>query len=121
MHRADRSCRCARDGARGVEVAVRLLRGGDLGDQIVEVGVQLRVGVDDQRVGGAFDDFEDVRVVEEAAFVVALQSAGRLGKVVDASGFLTLLEIGGDGDGAIGVQTTAPEVIVDRTRLNGIG
>ena len=36
---------------RGVEVAVGLLGGGDLGDQVVEVLVQFRVGVQGQRVG----------------------------------------------------------------------
>ena len=35
----------------GVEVTVGLLRGGDLGDEIVEVGVQLGVGRGVEHVG----------------------------------------------------------------------
>ena len=55
------------DGAGGVEVAVRLLRRGDLRDQAVDVGFELGIGLHAERVGGALDDLVEVGVVERIA------------------------------------------------------
>ena len=52
------------DGARRVEVAVLLLRRGDLRDQSVDVRIEFRVGLHAERVDGALDDLVDVGVVE---------------------------------------------------------
>ena len=49
--RVDRACR--------VEIPVGLLRRGDLLDEAVDVGFQLGIGVDAQRVGRAFNHFVD--------------------------------------------------------------
>ena len=50
--------------APGVEIAVGLLRGGDAGDDGLELGLQLRIGADAEAEGRAFEDLVDVGVVE---------------------------------------------------------
>ncbi len=101
------------DGARRVEIAVRLLRRRDLGDQVVEIGVEVGVGAEGERIGRAFDDLVDIGVVVEDAFMVARQPTGGLVEVGDAPGFFTLPKVVGDGDGAVGFQSRRPEGVVD--------
>ena len=81
---------------RRVEIAVLLLGSADEFDQVVEIGVQLRIRMQVERIAGALDDLEDVRVVEEDAVVFALCKAGRLGEVGDALRLLAFLEVVGD-------------------------
>src|ERR1041385_7554083 len=52
------------DRARGVQIAVGFLRGGDLRDQIVDVRLQLRIRQDAQSVRRTFDDLVQIGVVE---------------------------------------------------------
>ena len=87
------------DRPRRVDVAVGLLRGGDLRDQAVDVGVELRIRVDVERVGRALDDLVDVGVVERiagGAFFERLAAERLRGalEVVDALRALALLERG---------------------------
>ncbi len=77
-------------GIEGEQIAVFPLGRADDADQAIQVRAQLRVGVDLQRVGGAFHDLVDVRVVERGAFVFALLETGRLFEIADPVGFLAL-------------------------------
>src|SRR5260370_42297938 len=52
------------DGPGGVEISVFFLRGSDFFDERVEIRVELRVGMNAERVGSAFDHFEEVGIVE---------------------------------------------------------
>src|SRR5438067_9045136 len=52
------------NGASRIEVAVFLLRGGDLLNQAIDISFELRVRMDAQRVSGAFNHFVEVGVVE---------------------------------------------------------
>ena len=51
-----------------VQVAVRLLGGRDDHENAVDIGLQLLVGIGLEHVGGTFDGFVDIRVVEGKAF-----------------------------------------------------
>ena len=55
------------NGARRVEISVRLLRRGDLGDQRVQVGIQRGIRRRGQTVSRAFDHLIDIRIVERGA------------------------------------------------------
>ena len=106
------------DRSRGVDVAVRLLRGGDLRNQAVDIGVQLRIGIDVQRVRRAFNDFVQVGVVERVARrarVFELLTAERLGRaleVIDALGALALLKRRRDRDLPVRLDPRRPEHVV---------
>ena len=98
-HAADRLLGRLADLAHGVQVAVRLLSGRDLGDHVVELPVQRRVGLPRQGEGGAFDHFVDVRVVEpEHALERSLGLSGGHDEVLDSPGALAALEVVLDGD-----------------------
>ena len=107
------------DRARRVEVAVTLLRRGDLRDQAVNVSFELGVRLHAERVGRALDDLVDVRVVErvdrQLLVTVRLAADGGGGalKVGDAPRFFTLLEGEGDGNAAVDVDARRPELIVE--------
>ena len=58
----------------GVQVAVGLLGGGDLGDHVVDGLLQRRVGLVGQRVGGPFEHLVHVGVVEVDPLELALAS-----------------------------------------------
>ena len=98
---------------RRVEVTVGLLGRRDLGDDPVEIAVELRVGMDHQRIRGAFDRFIDVRIVIALALVLGLQQAAGDGEVVDPPRLLALLEDGRDGDPAVGLDARRPEAVAD--------
>jgi hypothetical protein len=100
------------DGAGGVEIAVRFLGGGDFGDQLIKIAIQFGIGVEAEGIGCTFDDFEDVGVVEEDAFVIAVLLTGGFGEVGNAAGLLALLEVVRDGHGPIGFQARRPEIVL---------
>ncbi len=100
------------DRTRRVEVAVLLLRRRDLGNQIVEVLVQLGVGMDCQCVGRPLDHLHDVGVVEEDPLEAAFLQPARHLEVGDATGFLALLEIVANGYLAIRLEPRRPERVV---------
>ena len=105
------------DGARGVEVAVRLLGGRDLRDERVEVGLELRVGLHAQGVGRPLDHLVDVGVVEGIAggglVLERLAAEGGRGalEVVDALRLLALLEGERDGHRAVHLDPRQPEAV----------
>src|SRR5207244_10596769 len=110
------------NGARGVEVPVFLLTGRDLFDEAVDVGFELRVGLNGQGIGCAFDYLVDVGIVERITrrlFVgesLAAKRRARAQEVVQTSGLLVLLEGKRDSNLAIGLDTRRPEGIV---KVNG--
>jgi hypothetical protein len=116
--------------ARGVDVAVGLLRRGDLCDHPVHVGVELRIGLHVEDVGGPFDHLVEIGIVEgigRRLHVVRLaaQRLRRALEVVHASRLFTLLEGRGDRDLAVGLDPRRPEDVVqphrgERHRLEGI-
>ena len=106
------------DRASGVEVAVRFLGGADLGDQVVQVSLHLRIGLNGQRIRGAFEHLIGIGIVERIPRRLlvgegfAAQGLGRPLEVVHTAGFLALLESERDGDQAIGFDARRPEDIV---------
>ena len=118
--------RRAADRPRRVEVAVGLLGGGDLGDETVDMLIELGVGVRRQGIGGRFDDLVDVGVVEgEAgaelpAWGPGLGGFGQL-EVLDPARVLVLLEDMGDGHGAVRVQARRPERVCEMDVREGHG
>ena len=93
----------------GVEIAVRLLRTGDLCDEVVEVAVEFHVGMLGERVGRALDHLVDVGVVPRHALETALLAPRGLLKVRDAPGLLALAEIGLDGHEPVRLEARQPE------------
>ena len=126
--------RGAADRPHRVEVAVRLLGRGDLGDEPVDVFFELRIGMGRQGIGGRFDGLVDIGVVEgEAGAELAVRgpaerSLGQL-EVLDPARFLALLENVGDGHGAVRVQARRPKHVCEmdvgeghwRGRVIGLG
>ncbi len=114
-----------RKGIEGEQVAVFPLRGGHDSYQFVQVQTHQRVGIDLQRVGGAFHDLVDIRVVKMRAFVPALKQARGFLEIADAIGLFALLEGVGNGHRAIGFQSRRPECVIhmyviERHRLDVI-
>ena len=119
------------NGAGGVKIAVRFLRGGQQGDERVEVGRHFGVGVNRQRIGSAFEDLVRIGVVERKSRrfavldVFAAQHGGRAFEIVHAPGRLALSKSIGNGDGAVGFEAGRPESIVqvnggERRGLDGV-
>lgn len=80
-------------GDTGCQVAVRLLGGGDDGDDAVQILVELRVVADGQRVGRALYHLVVVCVVErKVAPVLTFLQAGGDGKIVEAAVLLAFAE-----------------------------
>ena len=100
--------------ARGVEVAVGLLRLGDLVDEVVEVLLELRVGMRGERVCRALDDLVNIRVVEGNALETASGALAGQFEVADASSLLALLEIYLNGHDAVRLEARIPEPGADR-------
>ena len=108
--------------ADGVEVAVRFLRGGEEANQMIEVSRYFRVGLDSQRIGGAFEDLVRIGVVERKPRQLAVGDAfaaqDRRGacEIVHAAGLLAFPERVRNRDGAIGFEARRPENVV---QVNG--
>lgn len=92
------------DRAGRVEVAVGFLRGGNLGNECVEIPVQLMVRVRGERLSGPFDDLEDIRVVERRAAKLAGHEFAGLGEVINAPRLFALLKVIPDGALAVGLE-----------------
>ena len=119
------------DGAGGVEVAIGFLCRRDFFDQAVDVGVQLRIRADAQRIRSALDDLVQVGIVEgipRRLRVLERLVAERLRRpdeILDATGELALLERERNRLGAIGLDARRPEHIGEVNggeghRLDGI-
>ena len=106
--------RQGRDRARRVEVAVVLLGGRDLRDDLVDVALEPGVGAKAQRVGGALDHLVDVGVVEaEEPHEVALREAPGDREVGDAARRLALVEVVAHRDRAVRLEPWRPEAVLD--------
>ena len=101
------------DRAGRVQVAVRLLRGRDDGDQIVELLVERRIRDRRERVRRRLDDLVDVGVVVTLPVVRACDRVGGVQKVRDAPGLLVLPHDVRDRHGPIRVQARPPEGVRD--------
>ena len=101
------------DRSRRIEVAIGFLRSGDLRDQVIQIMLQLRVGMHRHCVGRTLNDFVDVRIVKRGAAKLAGHELARLGEIVDPSGFLALLEVIPDGGQAVGFHPRCPEAVLD--------
>ena len=119
------------DRARRVDVAVGLLRGRDLRDQSVDVGIELRIGRDAQRIRRALDHLVEIGFVERIAgrplvdVAIAAQHRGGALEQLDAAGQLALLERRRNARGAIDLDARRPELVVqmhggERHRLDRI-
>ena len=94
----------------GVEVAVRLLRGGD--DRDDGLGARLEVGIGMREAGEerALQDAVEVGVLEGVPVVGDAELArGRVAEVVEPPRLLVAVERGGNGDEAVRLQARAPE------------
>ena len=94
----------------GVEVAVRLLRGGD--DRDDGLGARLEVGIGMREAGEerALQDAVEVGILEGVAVVGDAELArGRVAEVVEAPRLLVAVERGGDRDEAVRLHARAPE------------
>src|SRR5262249_46035082 len=102
-----------------------LLRGRDLRDEAIEIRLELGVGLDAQRVGGAFDDLVDVGIVEGIARgrlvldLLATEDGGRPLEVVDALRLLALLEGEWDRDRPVDLDPRQPEGVGEVHRGEG--
>ncbi len=119
-------------GAEGVEVAVGFLRGGDAGDPAVERGLECRVLLHAEHVGGALDGLVGVGVVEgvdggRRDLEVLLtggapaQDLGGEVEILQAAGLLALLHGEGEGDLAVGLLLLLPETARDAHGGEGHG
>ena len=97
------------DGARRVQITVRLLRGRDLGNQLVQIRIQFRIGRQRETIGCALDHFVDIRIVKRRPAELAGHQAAGFRKVVDASGLFAFFERIPDGHGMIGLEPVPPE------------
>ena len=94
-------------------LAIGLLGGGKLGNPLVGLSLQDRVGIVHQAVGNALDSLVDIRVVEEDARVRSLRYGGLL-EVAHAAG-LVLDLVDADGQRMLGIvlKPGRPEGILD--------
>jgi hypothetical protein len=113
MHRAER-----------VEIPVRLLRGGDPGDEAVERAQQGRIRLQAQAEGGTFNRFVGIGVVEGISGERLLLEVGFPGdatahgfggevEIFQPLGFLALPEGKRERDQAIGLLPIVPEAARD--------
>ena len=94
----------------GVEVAIRLLRGGD--DRDDGLGARLEVGIGMREAGEerALQDAVEVGVLEGVAVVGDAELArGRVAEVVEPPRLLVAVERGGNGDEAVCLHARTPE------------
>ena len=73
----------------------------------------LGIGIDLERVGGAFHNLIDVGIVEVNPFVLAFFEPGGLLEVSDSPGLLALIEGVGDSDLSAGLKPGSPEIVAD--------
>ena len=100
-----------------VDVTVRLLSGGDPGDQIVDHPLELGIRMVSEHVGSAFNPFIDVRIrpPRPAEFPGGL--LGRNVEILDATRRLELLVHVVERLGAIHLEPRRPEFVFNRDLL----
>ena len=113
------------NGATGVEIAVRFLGARDFCDQVVEIGVQVRVTAQCEGIGRTFHYFHHIGVIEENALEGPIFHPCSHGEVVYPVRLFAFLETVGDGYIQAGRLPWRPEGIIDgypreRHGLNGI-
>ena len=97
----------------GIEIPVARCAAAILKIDIVDGFLQHRVWMSRQRIPCALEDLEDVGVIEERTPEVALHQLARLGKVVDAAGPLTPIEVVRQRLLAVDFQSRRPKNIVE--------
>jgi hypothetical protein len=112
-------------GSRGVEISILLLCGADFFNEAVDVGLELWIGRNAERVRCPLNYFVNVGVVERIwrIFVVfkwlAAQRLGRANEVVDAPSFLVFLECERNSNLTIDLNARRPKSVVDMNRSRG--
>src|SRR5687768_10891892 len=113
------------DGSGRVEIAVLLLGGRNLLDQRVDIRVELRIGVDAQRVRRSLDHLVEIGIVERIAGGLGVperltaQSLRGADEVVDPAAQLALLERKRDRLDAVRLDPRRPEPVVQMDRREG--
>ena len=98
----------------GVQIPVRLLGGGDAGDEAVHLRVERRIGMLRERPRRAFDPLVDVRIGPERAAELARRLAGGDVEVAEPARRLDLLQHVVERAGAIHLEARRPERIANR-------
>ena len=100
-------------GVERVQIAVLPLGGGHHRDQLVQVQPHHGLGMDLERIRGAFHDLVKVGIVEIDALVLALPDAGGLLEVADPARLFALLETVRDRHEPAGREAGRPEAVLD--------
>ena len=95
-----------------VKIAVLLLSGRDLGDQAVEIDIELGIGSLTEGVRSPLNNLEHIGVVVVFPLVRARFETAGAREVTNAPGLFCLLKIRWDCDRAIGLNSRLPEGIV---------
>ena len=97
----------------GVQVAVRLLGGGDFGDDRVQATVERGVGIGRERIRSGFQSFVQVGVHEHRTGIAGAGTGGGEFEVPDVTGLFEHGEVHGDGTEPVGFAPGRPEGVVD--------
>src|SRR5713101_5990209 len=118
------------DRARWIEVAVLFLSSRDLLNQAVNISLEFRIGMNAQRVSGAFNHFVKVAVVERVRWkLLVLELALERGcgaiEILDAAVLLALLKGERNRHRPIDLDARRPKFVVEvdrgkRDRLDGV-
>ncbi len=102
----------AHDGAVGKQVTVVFLRFTNQINKRIDFGFERRIGEHLERVGGPFNNFVDVGVVERVRRTkhALFQTPGN-GEVFNTAGFVAFLNGDGDGHIVVGTNPFGPEIV----------
>ena len=100
-----------------IQVTVRLLGGGDPGNQVIYLLLQRRIRMRPEHVRGAFDPLIHVRVCPPRAAEPSRGFPGRKVKVANAAGGFEFPVDVVEGFGPVNLEARGPEFIVDDNLL----
>lgn len=91
-----------------VEISIRLLRGRDLRDELVEESVQFRIRMQRERIGRPLNDFVNVRVIKADPRERPRLKTARACKIRDAARFLALTKAIRNGGHTVRLDPRTP-------------